>query len=392
MKILYFSPIDWNFIRQRPQQLALELSRQNEVIYFSSRGLRGYLKQWLRKRNGQRVFLSIRSKINEKLILYQPLILPQAPLPIIHRINSSISKIWLKCLVKQRKLDNPVLWLNHPHQADYISLFPNCLICYDCMDNWSEFNLGREKELIEKEEDHILSKADVVFASSQLLLERMKGKCKRVYLIPNACEVEHFAQAVKKDLPIPPELENFKKPRIGYMGIVAEWHDLELIGYAAERRKSYHFVFIGPIGINVDISPYKKIPNLHFLGGRPYEILPNYLQHMDVCILPFRTGDFAQTIDPVKVYEYLAAGRPVVSVDMRELHKLNSVVRIAKNKEDFVNLLDQALEDAKTPKKHIQKCMKIIEDHSWGKRAAKIENLITENLKNPKFSNSHRNA
>jgi glycosyltransferase involved in cell wall biosynthesis len=377
MNILYFSPIDWNFIKQRPQHLALELSRKHEVIYVFPRSLTGYLKQWLRKKKDKNVLPSVRMKINEGPTLYQPVVLPQARIPFLGKINRSVCKILVKRFIKKRKLDNFVVWLNHPHQADYVSLFMDRLICYDCMDSWSDFNLGREKELIEKEEDYILSKVDVVFASSQLLLERMRKRCKQVYLIPNAAEVEHFAQAVKRNLSVPPDLKNLKKPRIGYLGTVAEWHDLELIGFAAGKRKDFNFVFIGPIGSTADISHYRKIPNLHFLGGKPYEILPNYLQHVDVCILPFRTGDFAKSIDPVKAYEYLAAGKPVVATDMPELHKFGNLIKIARDKQQFVELLDICIEEINTGKHDPDAGLKMIANHSWQNRGQQIENILS---------------
>jgi glycosyltransferase involved in cell wall biosynthesis len=378
MNILYFSPIDWSFIKQRPQHLALELSRKHEVVYFFPRSLTQCLRQWLKKRNGKGVSIFVNREVNGRLIFYQPVVLPQGPIIGLAKINKCISRIWLKHIIKKKNLGDFVVWLNHPHQAHYASLFADKFVFYDCMDSWREFNLGREKKLIEKEEDYILSIANAVFASSQLLLDRMKEKCKQVYLIPNAAEVKHFAQAVNTKLPIPPDLKVLKRPLIGYIGTVAEWHDMELISFAARSKQDFNFVFIGPIGENADISECNGIPNIHFLGGKTYEILPNYLQHIDVCILPFRTGDFAASIDPVKAYEYLAAGKPVVATNMPELRKFGGMIKIAGDKQHFVRLLDECLEEIKSGKHNPFIVTRMMKNHSWERRTREIENVLAQ--------------
>jgi len=124
------------------------------------------------KGNKRDEFRSARRKINARLKFYQPLILPQARIHFLDRINKATCKVRLRRKIFKEKLGDSIVWFNHPHQASYLPLFKDRFICYDCMDNWTDFDLGREKELIKEEENHILSKADVVFASSELLLER----------------------------------------------------------------------------------------------------------------------------------------------------------------------------------------------------------------------------
>jgi glycosyltransferase involved in cell wall biosynthesis len=371
------SPIDWNFIKQRPQHLAYELSRRHRVVYFYPQTMTKYLRRWLTREKGETASASFTRTINERLTLYQPLMLPQRSNVILSRLNKNISRMWLQRLIKKEKLRDFILWINHPHQAGYTSLFPDQLVIYDCMDNWADFNLGRERELIEREERYILSKADAVFASSQLLYDRIKQKREQAYLIPNAAEVEHFAQAVNVELTMPADLKNLKKPLIGYVGTVAEWHDMELISFAAKTRADFEFVFIGPIGENADIGECGELSNIHFLGGKPYEMLPSYLQHVDVCILPFRTGDFAASIDPVKAYEYLAAGKPVVATDMPELRKFGRMIKIAGDESHFVKLLDESLGEIKSGRHNPFTVSGMMKDHSWESRAGEIEDVLS---------------
>ncbi len=223
-----------------------------------------------------------------------------------------------------------------------------------------------------------MSMVDAVFASSRLLYDRMKQTCERVYLVPNAAEVERFAQAVNTQLAMPPDLKNLRRPLIGYVGTVAEWHDVGLIRFIAKEKSDYNFVFVGPIGENADIGECKGISNIHFLGGKPYKTLPSYLQHFDVCILPFRTGDFAAGIDPVKAYEYLAAGKPVVATDMPELRKFARMIKIAGDKPHFVRLLDESLEEIKSGKHNPLTVSRMMKDHSWESRTREIEDVLAQ--------------
>jgi len=380
MDILYFSPIEWNFIKQRPQHLAYELSRKHRVVYFYPQTTTKYLRQWLLMKKGRDTSPFITGTINGRLTLYQPLMLPQRSNVILARLNKNISRMWLQRLIKKEKLRDFILWINHPHQAGYTSLFPDQLVIYDCMDNWADFNLGRERELIEREERYILGKADAVFASSRLLYDRIKQKREQAYLIPNAAEVEHFAQAVKTELAMPPDLKNLRKPLIGYVGTIAEWHDMELIGLVAKARPNFDFVFVGPVGGNANINECNGLSNVHFLGSRPYEMLPRYLRHMDVCILPFKTGDFAASIDPVKAYEYLAAGKPVVATDMPELYKFEDIVRIAENGHQFVKHLDACLKDIEYSKHDPRVRSERILNHTWAKRGEEVEMVLARHI------------
>jgi glycosyltransferase involved in cell wall biosynthesis len=168
------------------------------------------------------------------------------------------------------------------------------------------------------------------------------------------------------------------------VGTLAEWLDFDLIDYIVENRKDYSFVFIGPIG-QINISKIRAFshPNVYLLSTKPHKFLPNYLAYIDVCILS-RVSDFCRAVDSVKIYEYLAAGKQVVATDMPELYKFNSVIKIAKSKEEFTDLLDQALKDVKESEEHIRKCTETLKEHTWQKRVAKIESLIVENLENLK--------
>ncbi|MCK5605628.1 glycosyltransferase, partial [Candidatus Pacearchaeota archaeon] len=234
--------------------------------------------------------------------------------------------------MKRRDFHPFILWITHPTQVDCLELLPADLVCYDCVDNWPDFSGDKRREEIMEKEIRLLSRADVVFVTSRALLRRIQNHARNAYLVPNGVEAEHFSLVIQRGLPIPEDMRNLKRPVIGYVGAVAEWLDFDLIAYAAQRKKDFSFVFIGPL-LGVKEARYRHITNLHFLNTKPYQVLPNYMKQMDVMILPFKINELTKSVDPVKAYEYLAAGKQVVATNMPELCKFGNLVKIARNKQ-----------------------------------------------------------
>jgi len=379
--ILYLAPIDWHFIRQRPQQLALLLSKNHRLIYTSPRTIFGMRK--LKKQGG---ISSLRKalrveRINERLVVFAPQILPEHNFVSLKKFNQILFRFQIQRFIQKNEIEISVLWIGHPRFAYFVDIFKRSLVCYDCMDNWAEFSYApRVKELIQSQEVYLISKAHIVFTSSLFLFERIQKNKKEVYLIPNGVDIEHFSKAVRYHLPTPQDIEDLKKPLIGYIGAVAEWLDLELITFLAEKRRDYNFVFIGPIE-SAGISNSLRLSNVYFLGFKPYESLPAYLQHIDIFILPFKIGRLSQSVDPVKAYEYLAAGREIVATHMPELYKFKDLIKIAKSKEEFLELLTDVIRNLETGKLEAQAKLEAVRDHSWENRVEKIERHIEAYLK-----------
>jgi glycosyltransferase involved in cell wall biosynthesis len=133
-----------------------------------------------------------------------------------------------------------------------------------------------------------------------------------------------------------------RQPIIGYFGSIAGQIDLELIAYLAEQRRNWTFLLIGMA--SVDVGAIAALPNVHMAGPQPYESLPRWAKAFDVAIVPYRRDRFVLNSNPLKIREYLASGKPVVSVRAPEIERFGDLVFLADSKEDFLHKIEQALE------------------------------------------------
>jgi GT2 family glycosyltransferase len=210
-------------------------------------------------------------------------------------------------------------------------------LVYDCMDEWNSFP-GMKQELLVAEE-RLVTEADLVTVSAGRLFEKWRGRNAHVELIRNAADFVRFSAPVQVRA-----LEDIKKPIVGYFGAIAAWFDVGLLARVAAERPGYSFVLIGGV-FDVDVRLLEQLPNVHLLGQQPYERMPAYLHAFDVCIIPFVVDEITAATDPVKFYEYISQGKPVVSTHMPELGPYREVVAMAEDAEDFLRKLDGAVSE-----------------------------------------------
>lgn len=244
-------------------------------------------------------------------------------------------------------------------------------IIYDCLDEHTGFS--NVNKSIVHEEEKIIKKSDLVIVTSSHLYKKVKGYRNDALLIPNAGDFEHFSNLPQNDL-----LKNIKKPIIGYYGAIAEWFDNELVEFLANKRKDWNFVLIGhTFGSN--INKLQKFHNVHFLGEKSYSELPKYLYWFDVCIIPFKITPLIEATHPVKFYEYLSSGKPVVSVKLPELLPYNDLCYLADDKEDFLKKIEMALKegDLETKRKRIE----FAKSNTWDDRYEILTSHVKEIFK-----------
>jgi glycosyltransferase involved in cell wall biosynthesis len=151
----------------------------------------------------------------------------------------------------------------------------------------------------------------------------------------------HFARAQQESLSVPEELARLSRPVVGFFGLIESWIDLDLVGYLAEQRPDWSFVLIGRVAVPADHVP--QLANVHFFGPRPYSTLPAYGRGFDAAIIPYRLTRQVMHANPIKLREYLAMGKPVVSVRTPEIDKFGGLVDIVDTKEEFRDRLDAVL-------------------------------------------------
>jgi len=170
---------------------------------------------------------------------------------------------------------------------------------------------------LKEREEELFSRADLVFTGGYSLFKSKRQKHPEVFLLPSSIDKDHFSRA-RQPGSEPFEQSMIPHPRMGFFGVIDERMDIDLVDQLAVNRPDWHFVFIGPV---VKISP-DSLPthtNLHFLGARTYDQLPEYIAHWDLAIMPFAINEATRFISPTKTPEYLAAGKPVVSTPIHDV-------------------------------------------------------------------------
>jgi hypothetical protein len=253
-------------------------------------------------------------------------------------------------------------------------------IIYDRIDDLKVFfPLEKTKAFFEEIELKLLKKATIVFSICENVGKELIKKYPRIKIInlPNAVPEEWYYLYDKKidfSLLFPFEEKKLKRPIIGFIGSLFWWVDFDLIEYCLQKFPETTFLFVGPY--REEAMRLFKYKNIIFLGPKPYSLVPYYIKIFDVCLIPFKQDEVAFNSDPIKIYEYLALGKPIVSTFLGTSDKnISEFVYFAKNKEDFVKNIEKALKenDQALAEKRREY---VFQNHTWEKRAETIINIL----------------
>ncbi len=231
---------------------------------------------------------------------------------------------------------------------------------YDITDDYGLF-VPKFRQLTERRERDLLHQVDLVFAASKILVEARCPYNANIHHIPNGVDYELFAQVGNGHLEINPALADMPKPIIGYVGLVAEWFDHDILAALSERWPG-QIVVIGPVKAS-EAARANQNKNVRWLGFVERSSLPGYIQAMDVCIVPFLIYERTATMSPLKMWEYLATGKPIVSTDMPALDPCRHLVSIATGA-NFVAQVEAALTNAENPECAFER-RQIAQQNSW---------------------------
>ncbi len=367
--IICVSTMCWDDLWTRKQRFMNMLAKEgNKVLYVEpicfARGRSVYAKVSEALNRAKSNPFSKLKKVSENLYILTPAVkIPFGRFEIISLWNQLILRQEIKSAQRKLTLNNPIFWTYTPSSDKLIGAFSEKLAIYDCVDEHSAYP-NVNKRLIRRMEIRLIKKVDMVFVTTKELYDDKKHLNKNIFIIPNGVDIKHFSKAGEEETAIPSELQAIPQPRIGYIGGIADWIDLDLILYIAKSKPEWSLVLIGPIMTQNKLALLKEPKNIYFLGRKNLRVLPNYLKGLDVCLNPFRLNELAKRVNPLKVYEYLAAGKPVVSVDMPAIRQFEGIIMFAHSKEDFINLIDEALGENQLSLR--EKRLEVVRDYSWG--------------------------
>lgn len=305
----------------------------------------------------------------------------------LSRLGVQISCLALWVLLKILRVKDPIYIIYQPQNFAFTkklsSSYGKSLICYDMTDDWSEFPGISEwrREQFLKSEKLVIEQADTIFAVSKKLLERAIQINPNTFYLPNATSFGNFNR-VTQPIEISPEIQPIPEPRIGYIGKITPWRiDFDLIRYLAVNRPDMSFIMIGPIHTEAEplVEELGILKNVFFLGPKNYYSLPEYIKGFKVCVIPHKVDTLTDSMDPIKLYDYMATGKPVVSTSVTEAIKFREVMKIAKSKEEFLSFLDDMINDAPN-EEIIKRQLKIAQENSWENRTDQLIKILEQNI------------
>jgi glycosyltransferase involved in cell wall biosynthesis len=360
--LVCFCHLRWNFVYQRPQHLLSRFAKRFRV-FFVEEPIFGAEKNHLHV-----------SKPSDNLWV----VVPQLRDGLSEEEIYAAKRDLLARFFREMNIIKYLFWYYTPMALQFTRNFKPEAVIYDCMDELSCFKFA--PPLLKKLEKELMARADVMFTGGYSLYEAKKDQHRNIYPFPSSIEKEHFAKA-RKQTKDPADQSNIPHPRFGFYGVIDERFDLELVRRVAEKRPNWHFVIIGPV-VKIDPASLPQRSNIHYLGGKSYEQLPEYLAGWDIAFIPFELNESTKYISPTKTPEYLAAGKPVISTSIRDVvspYGNNGLVHIADTAEDFIRFAELELK-SKDKTKWLQKSDEFLANNSWDNTWSKMMHHINQVL------------
>ncbi len=302
---------------------------------------------------------------------------PFKPLPNVigKKLNQTLFKISLARAVKKLGWQNHITWVNN--QA-YCHLLPSssCTkLIYDITDDWTHASVPPHILNQTKEDDEwMLTNADTVIVCSQDLYRSKSQRCKIIRLIRNGVTIAPYLPDSLTAKEVPQEIR-FGGPVAGYIGTLHEDRlDVQLLVQVAKKLPNIHFVLIGPNSLSAaSNSALNALANCHILGARPYDQIPAFMAGFNICIAPHVVSPFTESLDPIKMYEYMATGKPTVSTACAGFRDLKDMILVANDSSQFADYVNQALIE-KTEKADTR--VNWARQQTWDRRVDEIEKLL----------------
>lgn len=319
--------IDWDFRFQRPQQLASCFADAGHRVFYVSQKLRSAGAPFELRQVRRNVWeVSLRGPARN---VYTDQMDDAARDELLASLEALRVEADLGASVMLVELP---FWWPLAERARRELAWP---VVYDCMDLHAGFSTNRPEMLAQ--EEALLGGADLVVVSSAFLENAAQGRARRLSVVRNACDYQHFARVRER--------VREARPVVGYYGAIADWFDTDLVADLAQRRPDWDFVLVGST-FTADTSRLSRLANVKLPGEQPYAHLPRWLETFDVAIVPFKRLPLTEATNPVKAYEMLAAGKPVVAVPIPEVARLAPLVRLASTPEEFEREILAALAEA----------------------------------------------
>ncbi len=377
LPIIAFSK-DWTGDHTSNHHVLRELAKTRRVLWINSIGTRAPSLASGRDLGTIRRKLTEVAKaaqnVENDLWVVTPLVLPMAKSPAMRMLNRLLIKTLISAARRRLDIEAFELWTFLPNVADYLDQ-GQAVTVYYCVDEWSLFEY-LDKDTTVNAERELLKRTDIVFAINRSLADAKRPFVPSTFISPHGVDHALFSRALDPATTLPDALAAIRKPRIGFVGTLRDWVDLELIAHIARSRPQWSIVLVGRK--LMDTTVIDGIPNIHLIDAVPHDELPRYFAGYDVGIIPYRRQARMTYVNPLKLREYLAGGLPVVSTPLDEAGKYPGMCAVAEDRDDFVAAIEHALRiDSPAARRARSEAMRA---ETWKARVDRVEKHIDDFL------------
>ncbi|MBI5408620.1 MAG: glycosyltransferase [Nitrospirae bacterium] len=378
-----------HFTWRRRHHTAWALAKDNKVLFVEppasvSSHLRDGNLSWRQLRNLGRLKHQGRGLYSFSPFKLLPLSLPFSERLDLDALNKKLIFSQLKRYARRLEMERPVLWVFFSdRQYEYYGLLDEVFTVGDIYDKFTaptwEGMPSESVERLRQKQETLLRRADVVFTVSQALFDELSEMHRNVYLVPNGVDYESFENCDLSSL-TPALHSRLKKPVIGFLGMMHYIVDFELLDHIAERRPEWTLLLMGKDNIHcaADRKVFNRLKarkNVVWRGELGRKNIPAFLKLVDVCIIPKKRLELNRYANFLKVWEYLAAGKPIVSVDVGTPFEYPELIRVAASKEAFLENIEKALEEDRGEGLS-ERRRNIAKDNSWRSRVKLMLGII----------------
>lgn len=396
--IVIFSYADWHASWTTPQQIASRLAPHNRVLFVDQP--RSFL-YGLKKRDPQGAGQWSGPMLQEKAKNFWVLHMPHTFFPVGNNLPLWIAQPGLNWnsrrigghvhrAMVELNFQDAVLWNFSPLHGYAGNYIPRALALYDICDVWVNYiPHAPGRALITQMEEYLCHEADLVLPSTDNMKKHWQHLNDEMHVVPHAADYDHFAKAALPETFIPDELADLPRPIIGSVGVIdPDRFDVDLICHLSQARPDWSIVLVGPPRADMDCTRLKSCTNVYLTGNKEIAELPNYIKGMDLCLIPYKINDATRDIYPLKLQEYLASGKPVVSSAMPSVLPFEAVVPIARSHEEFVDKIEAALAEEDDQRQAAR--MAVARENSWEHRVAEKSTHIARVLEEKEKSQHER--
>jgi len=388
--IVYFGPGKWDGMWRNRHQLMSRFARYNKVMYVEPVvGLRQLVNQfqqgYFRKIEFWKACFQkrVRKQSGNLYIYNSPVFIPISGRFPLDKITWWAWKWLLRKTLKKLGFYRPIIWLSLPNMSNFMGSFGEKLIVYHAVDEYSAYGnpSAESKEKIKIAEQQILNKADVVIVVSEKLHATKSIYNKHTYIVPNGVDYVSYSKALTDDISIPSDISRLPKPIIGYSGLISRRLDLGLISYIATSHPEWSLALIGEVndaGCESEFNKLKEMKNVFFLGNKKIDLVPHYIKVFDTCIVPYKLNEQTQNLSPLKLYDFMAMGKEIVTTNFPIAREFKDVLNIAESKETFVNCIVKSLSEKDYGL--FAKRRQIAAQNTWDDRITTLSSIIESHL------------